>query len=182
MANAPSSDNTQPSISAAAAGDTDTSQTTIASRWPDQLNAGAADDPAPAADNSSTTAPLDTASAPPPPAAAPVPFATADAPPPASKQPGSMQGLLTIMIAALALAGLVGGAIMRFGRRKGEDEAELNLDRHPVWDREYDDRPLRYPAAAGHRPNIGRPRELRTVAPDDTIKEMLARLARSAQT
>jgi len=181
MANAPSGDNTQPSISAAAVGDTDTSQTTIASRWPDQLNASAADDPAPVADNPSTTAQLDTASAPPP-AAAPVPLATADAPPSANKQPGSMQGLLTIMIAALALAGLVGGAIMRFSRRKREDGAELDLDRHPVWDPEYDNRPLRYPAAAGHRPNIGRPRELRTVEPDDTIKEMLARLARSAQT
>lgn len=94
-----------------------------------------------------------------------------------------MQGLLTIMIAALALAGLVAGAILRFGRRKREeDEAAFDLDRHPVWDREYDDRPLPYPAPAAHRPNIGRPRELRTVEPDDTIKEMLARLARSAQT
>lgn len=182
VASAPSN-NAQPSISTEAAGDADMSQTTIASRWPDQLNAGTSDDSAPAADNSSANTQPDTASAPPPPAAAPVPLATADAPPPAAKQPGSMQGLLTLMIAALALAGLVGGALMQFGRRKGEeDEAELDLDRRPVWDREYGDRPLPYPAAAAHRPNIGRPRELRTVEPDDTIKEMLARLARSAQT
>jgi hypothetical protein len=87
------------------------------------------------------------------------------------------------MVAALALAGLVGGAIMRFGRRKEEeDEVEFEFDRRPVWDREHDDRPLPYPAAAAHRSNIARPRELRAVEPDDTIKEMLARLARSAQT
>lgn len=189
VANAPDGDNTPPSISTAATGNADTSQTgdmsqtTIASRWPDQLNANTSDDSAPAADNSSTNPQPDATTAPPPSAVAPVPPTAADAPPPASKQPGSMQGLLTIMIAALALAGLVGGAIMRFGRRKGaEDEAELDLDRRPVWDREYDDHPLPYPAAAAHRPNIGRPRELRTVEPDDTIKEMLARLARSAQT
>lgn len=94
-----------------------------------------------------------------------------------------MQALLTIMIAALALAGLVAGAILRFSRRKGdEDEFEVDRDRRPAWDREYSDRPLPYPAAATPRPNIGRPRELRSVEPDDTIKEMLARLARSAQT
>lgn len=183
VANAPSSDNTPPPMSTDAAGDADASQTTIASRWPDQLNAGGSDDSAQAADSSSMNAQLDTASAPPPPAAASVPLATADAPPSAGKQPGSMQGLLTIMIAALALSALAGGAILRLRRRKGEeDEAELDLDRRPVWDREYVDRPLPYPAAAAHRPNIGRPRELRSVEPDDTIKEMLARLARSAQT
>jgi hypothetical protein len=182
MADAPGTDSTQPAISTEAAGDTGPSQPTVASRWPDQLNASVSDDSAPAADNSNTNAQPDTAFAPPPPAAAPASLTTADAPPSASKQPGSMQGLLTLMVAALALAGLVAGAIMRFGRRKEEeDEAELEFDRRPVWDREHDDRPLPYPAAA-HRQNIGRPRELRTVEPDDTIKEMLARLARSAQT
>lgn len=180
--NALSSNSPQPSpsISSAAAA-ADTSQATVSARWPDQLHASASDDLAPVADDSDTNAQPDTALAPPPPPAAAVPLATADAAPPSSKQPGSMQALLTIMIAALALAGLVAGAILRFGRRK-DDEVEVDLDRRPVWDREYGDRPLSYPAAATQRPNIGRPRELRTVEPDDTIKEMLARLARSAQT
>lgn len=128
-----------------------------------------------------------TASAPPPPAAAAVPLATAEAPPSGSKQPGSMQMLLTIMISALALAGLVGGAILKFGGRKRNREEEIDLGRRPPWEVEHNEHPLPYPAApftapTTPRPNIGRPRELRTVEPDDTIKEMLARLARSAQT
>ena len=112
-----------------------------------------------------------------------------------------MSTLLTIMISALALAGLVGGAILRFGGRNRRKEEEIDIDRRPVWDVEHAEHPLPYPAppvpAAAHlpnmqrpnmqrpntqRPNIGRPRELRTVEPDDSIKEMLARLARSAQT
>lgn len=183
-ADAPSSDNTLPSISTATADGANPSQAPVASRWPDQVNTGASDDSAPAADDSSMNAQPDTASAPPPSrAAATVPLATADVQRSGAKQPGSMQALLTIMVAALALAGLVAGAILRFGRRKGdEDEAQFDLDRRPVWDREHSERPLPYPTAAAPRPNIGRPRELRSVDPDDSIKEMLARLARSAQT
>ena len=181
-ADTPNSDNTLPST--ATAGGAAPSQASATSRWPDQLNTGASVDSAPAADDSNTNAQPDTAAAPQPsPAAAAVPPATTDVPPSGAKQPGSMQALLTIMVAALALAGLVAGAILRFGRRKGdEDETEFDLDRRPVWDREHSEPRLAYPTAAAPRPNIGRPRELRGVEPDDTIKEMLARLARSAQT
>jgi hypothetical protein len=199
-ADIPSSDSGQPDTSttpAAAAGDTDMSQTTISSRWPDQLNANASDDPASTTDNSAASVQTDAPAVALPPAAAAVPLATADAPPSSSnKQPGSMSTLLTIMIAALALAGLVGGAILRFGGRKRDDEeAELDIDRRPVWDVEHTEHPLPYPAPFPaavrrpnmqrpntQRPNIGRSRELRPVEPDDSIKEMLARLARSAQT
>jgi hypothetical protein len=179
-ANAPSSDNEQ---AATPTGDANGSQPTIASRWPNQLNADASDDSAPAADNSDASAPPDTASAPPP-TAATVPLATADAPPSTSKPAGSMQMLLTIMIAALALAGVVGGAILRFGgRKRDEDEGGGDIDRRPIWDLEHSDRPAPYPAVTtAPRPPLGLPRELRTVEPDDAIKEMLARLARSAQT
>jgi hypothetical protein len=176
-ANAPSSERNQPSTSTAA--DANMPQTTIASRWPDQLNASASDDSTSAADNPDASSQPDTVSAAPPVAAA-VPLATADTPP-SNKQPGSIQMLLTIIIAALALAGVIGGAILRFGGRK-RDEDEIDIDRRPIWDIERSDRPLPYPAAAVHRPNIGLPRELRPVEPDDKITEMLARLARSAQT
>jgi hypothetical protein len=178
---APSSDSSQSSTTAGATGGANMLQTTVASRWPDQVSATASDDSTPEADNSDTSAQPDTASAPPPPAAA-VPLATADAPSSSSKQPGSMQMLLTVMIGALALAGLVGGAILRFGGRKRNEVEEVDIDRRPIWDLEHSDHPLPYPAAAAHRPNIGLPRELRTGEPEDTIKQMLARLARSAQT
>jgi hypothetical protein len=199
-ADMPSSDGSQPDTSTmptAAAGDTDMSQATIASRWPGQLNADASDDSAATADNSDAGAQPDTAAVIPPPPAATVPLATADASASSSnKQPGSMSMLLTIMIATLVLAGLVGGAILKFGGRKRGEEEEIDIDRRPVWDVDHTEHPLPYPAArlpaAVHRPNmqrpntqrpnIGRPRELRTVEPDDAIKEMLARLARSAQT
>ena len=60
-------------------------------------------------------------------------LAAADAPPSNSssnnnKQPGSMSTLLTIMISALALAGLVGGAILRFGGRNRRKEEEIDID------------------------------------------------------
>jgi hypothetical protein len=209
-ADMPSSDSGQPATSTmptAAAGNTDVSQTALSSRWPNQLSANASDDSAPAADNSDASAqqPDTAAMAPPPATAAAVPLAAADAPPSNSssnnKQPGSMSTLLTIMISALALAGLVGGAILRFGGRNRRKEEEIDIDRRPAWDVEHNEHPLPYPAAPvpaaarqpnmprpnmqrpnTQRPNIGRPRELRTVEPDDSIKEMLARLARSAQT
>ena len=188
-ANTPGSDGNQPPSSpAAAAGDpstaaatstsgTNTLQTTVASRWPDQLNTSASDDSAPAADNPEPNAQSDAVSAPPPAA----PLVTAEAPS-SGKQPGSMQMLFTIMIVTLALAGLVGGAILRFGgRKRRRDDEEFDTDHGPIWDQR-SDRALPYPAAAGPRPNIGLPRELRRVEPDDAIKEMLTRLARSAQT
>jgi hypothetical protein len=183
-----SSDNGQPVTSSAPATDPNALPATVASRWPNQLNTDASDDSAPDTANSNTAAQPDIAAAPPPPAATPVPLATSEPPPSSSKQPGSMSTLLTIMVAALALAGVVGGAILRFGgRKRDDDEGEIHIDRRPVWDVEHRDHPRPYPAApstapAGPRPNIGLPRELRKVEPDDAIKEMLARLARSAQT
>jgi hypothetical protein len=178
---APSSNSDLPATSPATDSAVSTPPASIASRWPDQLNANAPDDSVPEADHLATTAQPETAAAPSPPPAVAAPLATADATPPSSKQPGSMQMLLTIMISALALAGLVAGAILKFsGRKRDNKEREFNYDRRAPWDIERNDHALPYPATA--RPNIGRPRELRTVEPDDAIKEMLARLARSAQT
>jgi hypothetical protein len=209
----PTSDSGQsaaPATSTATTGDAaDTSQSTMTSRWPDQPNANASDDSSATTDDSNaslpplpaTTPASPPAAAAPPPAATAPPVAAADAASTASKPPGSMSMLLTIMISALALAGLVGGAILRFsGRKRADDEEEFDIDRRPAWDVEHTDHPLPYPAAPyaaqphplaaarrphqahAQRPNIGMVRERRSVEPDDAIKEMLARLARSAQT
>ncbi|WP_213774712.1 hypothetical protein [Bradyrhizobium sp. dw_78] len=176
-------------------------QTTVASRWPDQLApstsvARSSDDSAPpATDHPDTSAQPAPVAVPPPPAATAA-LAVADAS--SESQPGSVQMQLTVMIATLALASLVGAVIFRLaGRRRGSRErnrlgqtlGQPHADRRAIWDVARNDGPLPYPAAAARRPNIGIPRELH--APeypdddrvnDDRISEMLARLARSAQT
>ena len=158
VANAPSN-NAQPSISTETAGDADMSQTTIASRWPDQLNAGASDDSAPAADNSSTNTQPDTASAPPPSRCRAGPTRDCGRAAP-RRQTTRLDAGATDPYDRSAGAGWS-------GRRrdhaysvvaKERKTSGTRSHRRPVWDREYGDRPLPYPAAAAHRPNIGRPR------------------------
>jgi hypothetical protein len=176
-------------------------QTAVASRWPDQLSTSSSDNSAPDEANSDTPAQPSEMAAPPSPSAtastAPVTLAAADASSEkqsSEKQSVSVPMLLIVMTSALAIAGLVGGAVVKFsGKRRDdrqdedhqdEDYEETQRDRRAIWDLERIERsrPLPFPATAAQRPNIGVPRELRTAdSPDDRIKEMLARLARSAQ-
>jgi hypothetical protein len=203
----------QPSAAAASTTNTDNNQraggqdasmlqTAVASRWPNQLSANSSDATAPdeansdaavqSSETSETTAPP-SATVP----TAPVTLAAADA---SSEKPsGSVPMLLIVISSALAIAGLVGGAIVKFsGKRRNdsrdddsrdedprdEDYVKIQRDRRSTWNLERTERarPLPFPASAAQRPNIGIPRELRTAdGPDDRITEMLARLARSAQ-
>ncbi len=212
---------------AANAVDADAQRSLIATRWPDQSATDAADDPDPATDNSgASTQPKSVAPPPPatPLAATPVtatPLATAEAP--SEKQSGSIRTLLIVIAGALALAGLVGGAIVRFGGRRRTDQRDTEDDRSEMWDAvraDHRSRPVfqdpvepklatRYPGdlrrAGGPRvaaANASRPAGVLRTAnaplaanipglasapraasdPDDKIAEMLARLARSAQT
>lgn len=112
----------------ASAGNADAQGSLITARWPDQSTANSPDVPEPATDNSKAS-PEPTLAAPPPPAAL---LATADAPP--EKQSGSIQMLLIVMAGALALAGLVGSAIVRFGGRRRADDREIEDDRSVMWD------------------------------------------------
>jgi hypothetical protein len=114
-------------------------------------------------------------------AAATVPLAAADAPP--AKQSGTIQTLLIVMTGALALAGLVGGAVVRFGRMRS-GRRELQRDRRAIWDSAMTDLATRpgFPSAGAPMPRLGIPDELRTADdPDQRIAHMLARLARSAR-
>lgn len=179
---------------AANAGDTDNTSrsglpaanmlnSVVASRWPEQLGASspAAPPPAPAGPPADLQVDATTAT---PPVAAAVPLAAADAS--LAKQSHSALMLLIVIVGALSFAGLVASAIVRFGGKRRHDRREIRGDRRPIWDLERGDRPrpLPFPAEAARRPNIGAPRELR-VADDaddqDRIAQMLARLARSAQ-
>jgi hypothetical protein len=92
--------------------------------------------------------------------------------------------LLLVMIGALALAGVIGSVIFRFGRARAA-RREIRGDRRAIWDQVDLHRPSRqlFPAdnAPGRNDDPSRaPRVLDN--PDARIEQMLARLARSAQT
>jgi hypothetical protein len=101
------------------------------------------------------------------------------------------------MFGALALAGLIGSVIVRFGGRR-RNRVDIAVDRDAMWDainteprssRATEPRSLRpAPPVAAHmprRPGFTMPRELQMAdhtadRRDDRVTEMLARLARSA--
>jgi hypothetical protein len=93
-------------------------QPTLDTRWPDPANTAAAPQAAPAPDAQ--------------PAAAPAPVALAAADAPAGRPTGSLQMLLLVVGGALALAGIIGSVIYRFGGRRLRLQA--NGPRRVHWD------------------------------------------------
>jgi hypothetical protein len=151
----------------------------IASRWPDASGVissssnqrlAAAEPPASPQDNAATA---------PQPATVPVALAAADAS--LEKPVVSMQMLLLALAGALALAGISASLIFRFGPRR----PEIRHDRRAIWDQVRSE-PTSPSMFADDDMPVWRarvPRDPR--APDDPerrVTEMLARLARSAQT
>jgi hypothetical protein len=206
----------------ASAVDADAQRSLIATRWPDQAAADEPDVTDATTDNSGASQQKSAAPATPP-AASPVtaaPLAAADAS--SAKQSGSIRTLLIVIAGALALAGLVGGAIVRFGGGRWFERREIEEDdRSELWDAVRADHrsrpvfpeppveprlPARFPgdlraagasraanapaaATALRAANAPRAASIPRLAsaaraandPDDKIAEMLARLARSAQ-
>jgi hypothetical protein len=143
----------------------------------------------------------DNATPAPQPAGAPVALAAADSSP--DRPSESMQMLLLTMAGALALAGITASLVFRFGRTRLV-QPEILDDRRPIWDSVHverrspsmfpdedmliEDLPIEDSPIWRRDPpprNVPRnlPRDPR--APDDPerrVTEMLARLARSAQT
>ena len=167
--------------------DTNMLRSVVASRWPEQLAAASSAVADISPDNPAANAPSQ-AAATQPSSAAVVPLTVADAP--AEKQSGSTQMLIIAIVGALSVAGLAASAVGYGGRRKsrvGEIQLESqglgsNGNRRAIWETTLIDRPLPSPFPAALRPNIGIPRELGEANdPDDKIADMLARLARSAQ-
>jgi hypothetical protein len=182
--------------------DASTQPSMIASRWPEPSSANPSAGPAQAAADPDDVdlQPTPPSAAPPsaaPPAAAPPPpvaLAAADAPSEKSQgRSGSIPMLSVVMIGALALAGLIGSAIVRFGGRRRRNRSDIAVDRDAIWDaisteprssRAAPDAIVRMPRS----PGFTLPRELqmadhaanRQDRQDDRITEMLARLARSA--
>jgi hypothetical protein len=140
----------------------------IASRWPESLSVSPSASPAPTY-KLAAAAQADAAA--PAPAIAAVPPAAADTSTP--KQSGSIQTLLIVIIGALALAGLMGSAIFRFGTMR---RAGRHGGRRGIWE-------AAYPGAVAPMPDAGFPREKRAADdPNRRIAEMLARLSRMTAT
>jgi hypothetical protein len=158
----------------------ETQRSAVASRWPEQSGTSSSTVPPSTAANSAAAAPSDPD---PTPTAAPaaITLAAADSSP--EKQPGSIQTLLLVIFGALALAGLIGSAVFRFGNLRWTGRRAIQIDRQALWETASVDRrspPFDLDSGARiRRDDI--PWELRTADdPNGRIEEMLARLARSA--
>jgi hypothetical protein len=136
----------------------------IASRWPDSpgVSPAASPAPAPATYQSAATVEPDAADAveEPAPAAAPVTLAAADSS--ATRQIGSIQTLLLVILGALSLAGLIGSAIFRFGRMRRTERRDVSGDRRAIWD-SVSPSPRAYPRSDAPMPAADIPRAPRAI-------------------
>jgi hypothetical protein len=137
-----------------------TQSSLVATRWPGQSDAGspitpestAAGPPANAPSNPKVLLPT---------AVAAVPLAAADIS--SKSRLGSIPMLLTVIMGALSLAAVMGGAIFRFGGTRRIDQPEIRSRRRVNWDL------------------TDIPREQRAADdPNRRIEQMLAQLSRSA--
>jgi hypothetical protein len=139
-----------------------TQSSLVATRWPGQSDAGSPVIPESMAAGPAANAPSN-AKVPPPVAVAMVPLAAANISP--KSQFGSIQMWLTVMMGALSLAAVMGGAIFRSGSTRWTRRPEIRRHRRVNWD----------------LPDV--PRERRAADdPNRRIEQMLARLSRSAAT
>jgi len=160
--------------------DANTPLSVVASRWPEQSGVNSSASPGETTGNSDTPVQSNSGAAPSPGVAA-VTLAAVDSS--SEKQSGSLQMLLIVMMGALALAGLMGRAIFRFGSMRRAGRRQIRGDRRAIWDSADTDRasPAAYPRADVSMRRVDIPRELREADdPNDRIAEMLARLSRSA--
>jgi hypothetical protein len=159
------------------ASDAGDQRSVVALRWLDPASMGASAAPQTPVANPEPRLPQPSEAAP---ASAPaaVTLAAADAAP--AKPSGSVQMLLIIMVGALSVAGLIGSAIVRFGK-----PSNVIVDRRVDWDSARINRPsLSDDArAAGSIRKIDIPRAPRAADdPDQRISQMLERRARSTAT
>jgi hypothetical protein len=147
----------------------------ITSRWPGQPDMSSPVSPQPVATTTVATAPPKTAT---PPAAAAVTLATADSS--SKKQFGSIPMLLTVVMGALSLTAVMGGAIFRFGSTRSIGEPERRGPRRVNWGSSSGDGLARSAHPHPRMPEDDFPRDPRAADdPDRRIAEMLARLSRA---
>ena len=142
---------------------------TMPSRWPETPGMASSADPTPRTDNSPPALPSKSKPAPAAPASA-VPLAAADA---STNQASALQMLLIVIVGALAVAGLMGSAIFRFGSTR-------RIGRRPIWESTDTELPLGSSYQSAPIWGSDRPRELPVADdPNERIARMLAQLARS---
>lgn len=158
----------------------------VASRWPDSSGVSSASDNPRLAAAEPPASPQLTAATAPKSAVTPVALAAADSS--AERQSASMQMLLLVMAGALALAGITASLVFRFARANAPTP-EIRGDRRAPWDHIRTERssPAIFPDEDMPIQRVNMPRNAPqdSRAPDDPerrVTEMLARLARSAQT
>jgi hypothetical protein len=150
----------------------DSGQSAVASRWPDQTGADTITGSTSKPDNSGASI---NPSAP----AAVAPLAAADA---RSLSSGAVSTLFLVMVGALAIAGLLAGAVYRFGSAQGGDRQEFRREQRAPWD-SIDvgaimrSPPLAAEAAASH---TGPARERQEAIIPDEIVQLLSRLSKEA--
>jgi hypothetical protein len=152
----------------------------VATRWLDPSSVSAS---AGALTGNTVAAAESNSAAAPPAAVAAVPLAAADAlPEEAEKSPGSVRMVLLAVIGALSFAGLMGGAIFRYGGGAwSSGRRDSGNDRRAIWDSAAIDRgpPPGFPHPRARVPGADIPREPRAADdPNRRIAEMLAQLAR----
>jgi hypothetical protein len=158
----------------------ETQRSVVASRWPEQSETTSSAVPASTATGSGVAAPPDSDETPSA-AHAEVTLAAADSS--SENQSGSIRTLLLVILGALALAGLIGNTIFKFGNARWTGRRQVRVDRRAIWNSTGVDR-LSPPVDLGAGTRVGRnqmPWELRTADdPNGKVEALLARLARSA--
>jgi hypothetical protein len=168
--------------------DTNTQSSLIASRWPESSGVSSSASAGPATGNSAANTQPDSGAAqasvvaPPPSVVAAVPLAAADSS--SANQTGSIQKLLIVIAGALALAGIMGAAVFKFGSMRQAARPEIRGNRRAIWDSVDTGRPSPAPFGRGDVPvrRVDIPRKPREV--DDAsrrIAEMLAQLHRAGR-
>ena len=148
----------------------------FASRWPDQTSAmssaletGKPVSDAPSKSDAASVAPA-------------IPLAAADAMAP-TRATDSIQTLLAVIVGALALAGIMGSVILRFGSQRSASRHDNSDRRRAIWDSVKTEHPLppAYPRADIPAQRTNDPHDRREAHPsNDRVVEMLSRLSRSA--
>ena len=104
----------------------------VAARWPEQSGTGSPAVPASTVGDPGVAAPPDSDAMPlaPPLPRGPLPQRTHRL----KSSPGSIQTLLLVILGALALAGLIGSAVFRFGNLRWTGRRKILVDRQAIWE------------------------------------------------
>jgi hypothetical protein len=160
----------------------ETPRSIVASRWPDPSGANPTANPAP--NNAYPVTSVTPASRPLPPSVlAAGQFAAADL---SSETPAySVQMLLAALMAALALAGIMGSVIFKFGSAPRSAQAKIRERRGAIWEATDDDSILlsAHPGTDAAARRTGFARDLDEAhSPNDRIAEFFSQLSKRAPT